>query len=101
MGSSGEKVGVPRVTSSLLKGNVASTSSICTTPCKPGRRPVPVNFKSVVASPVARLPRMMTGFLVLIATSNFQSRNGGAGKEKNYGRSDGGCGAGLQGNPIG
>ena len=72
-----------------------------TTPCSPGLRPVPVNFRSVVASPVARLPRISTGSLVLIATSNFQSRNGGPGREKNSGRSVGGCGAGLPGRPMG
>ena len=99
--SFGLNVSEPRETSSRLKGNVASTPSICTTPCRPGFSPVPINFKSVVASPVARLPRISTGSLVLIATSNFQSRNGGDGREKNSGRSAGGCGAGLPGRPIG
>ena len=90
----------PRETSRRLKGNVASTFCSCTTPCNWGRNPVPVNFRSPVAPPVARLPRISTGSLVLIATSNFQSRNGGVGREKS-GRPDGGCGAGLPGRPMG
>src|SRR5205823_9601185 len=71
-----------------------------TVPCNPGRSPVPVNFRSAIAPPVARLPRITTGSLVRIATSNFQSRNGGSGKE-NSGRAEGGFGAGLPGKPIG
>src|SRR5438034_11063425 len=85
--SFGLNVSDPRETSSRLKGNVASTLSICTTPSKPGLSPVPINFRSVVASPVARLPRISTGSLVLITTSNFQSRNGGDGRQKELGRS--------------
>ena len=80
--SLGSKVSKPCETLSRLKGNVASTFCICTTPCSPGCRPVPVNFKSTVAPPLARLPRISTGFLVVIATSNFQSRSGGAVTDK-------------------
>src|SRR5207249_3600036 len=60
----------------------------------------PVNFRSPVAPPVAKLPRINTGSFVLIATSNFQSRNGGAGKEIS-GRRAGGSGAGRPGKPMG
>src|SRR5205807_1685664 len=79
-----------------LNGRVASTSLSRTKPCNPGCSPVPLNFRSLTAPPLARLPRMSTASFVLIATSNFQSRIGGCGKEKS-GRDDGGCGAGRPG----
>ena len=65
-----------------------------------GCNPLPVKCKSMMARPLARLPRIRNGSFVLIATSNFQSRNGACGIE-NCGRDDGGCGAGRPGNPIG
>ena len=57
---------------------------------------------SMIALPVARLPRIRNGSLLLIATSNFQSRSGGFGNES-VGAAEGGsgCGAGRPGRPIG
>jgi len=70
IGSSGEKVRVPRVTSSLLKGNVASTSSICTTPVSQPKA-VPVNFKSSSRVAGRQITANDDGILVLDWTSTF------------------------------
>ena len=52
----------------------------------------------MIALPAARLPRIRNGSLLLITTSNFQSRSGGSGNDRPA-RSEGGsgCGAGRPG----
>src|SRR5581483_5988092 len=62
--------------------------------------PVPIKCKSAIAPPFAMFPRIRNGSFVFNATSNFQSRSGGAGNE-NSGREDGGCGGGRPGKPMG